>query len=262
MNYSNGTLSELVACKLNIYILNILGLIPKIMIILACVDRFMITHNRATFRAFSTPKRAKWIVFFSVIFCLLFTIHVPFITTIMNGQCSSFGIYSTIYNVYIIIFVGLIPPVVMGIFGYLTYRNMRQMRSRVQPIIHNRIDTDHSIRRLDRDLLIIVISEVVVYIVTTTLFPLILLEMLISQYVISNKSIQYFQMEIFILNIALVLLSVNDSIAFYIYLISSKSFRRDFKQLITKGYRKLRIHPVTMPVTRTNLDVTQRDTRV
>jgi hypothetical protein len=150
----------------------------------------------------------------------------------------------------------------MGIFGYLTYRNMRQMRVRVQPIIHNRIDTNHSIRRLDRDLLIIVISEVVVYIVTTTLFPLILLEMLISQYVISNKSIQYFQMEIFILNIALVLLSVNDSIAFYIYLISSKSFRRDFKQLITKGYRKLRIHPVTMPVTRTNLDVTQRDTRV
>jgi hypothetical protein len=123
-------------------------------------------------------------------------------------------------------------------------------------------DTNNSIRRLDRDLLIIVISEVVVYIVTTTLFPLILLEMLISQYVISNKSIQYFQMEIFILNIALVLLSVNDSIAFYIYLISSKSFRRDFKQLITKGYRKLRIHPVTMPVTRTNLDVTQRDTRV
>ncbi len=69
-------------------------------------------------------------------------------------------------------------------------------------------------------------------------------------------------MEIFILNIALVLLSVNTSIPFYIYLISSKSFRRDFKQLITKGYRKLRRQTGIMPVPRTNLDLTQRDTRV
>jgi hypothetical protein len=142
MNYSDGTLSELAACKLTIYASNVLGQIPKTMIILACVDRFMITNKRATFRALSTPKRAKWIVFFSVIFCLLLTIHIPIMTTIINGQCDRFGIYLTIYNVYILLFVGIIPPVLMGIFGYLTYRNMRQMRSRVQPITHNRTDTN------------------------------------------------------------------------------------------------------------------------
>jgi hypothetical protein len=150
----------------------------------------------------------------------------------------------------------------MGIFAYLTYRNMRQMRIRVQPIIHNRIDTNHSIRRLDRDLLIIVISEVLVYVITTTLFPLILLEMLISQYVISNKTMQYSQIEIFIVNIALVLLTLNDSVSFYIYLISSKSFRRDFKQLTINGYRKLTRQTGIIPIPRTNLDVTQHDTRV
>jgi hypothetical protein len=262
MNYRDGTLSELAACKLIIYTSNVLGQLPRTMIILACVDRFMITHNRATFRAFSTPKRAKWIVFFSVIFCLLFTIHIPIMTTISNGQCGRFGIYLTIYYAYMILVVGIIPPVLMGIFGYLTYRNMRQMHVRVQPIVRNRIDTNHSIRRLDRDLLIIVISEVLVYVITTTLFPLILLEMLISQYVISNKSAQHLQIEIFIVNIALVLLTLNDSIPFYIYLISSKSFRRDFKQLITNVCRKLRRQTAIMPVPRTNLDVTQRDTRV
>jgi hypothetical protein len=184
------------------------------------------------------------------------------LTTIINGRCGRFGIYSTIYNAYIIIFVGLIPPIMMSIFAYLTYRNMRQMRVRVQPITHNRIDANHSIRRLDRDLLIIVISEVLVYVITTTLFPVILLEILISQYVISNKSIQYLQIEMFILNIALVLLTLNSSIPFYIYLISSKSFRRDFKQLITNAYRKLRRQTALMPVPRGNLDLAQRDTRV
>ncbi len=262
INYRDGTFNELPVCKLSSYVSNVLGQLPKTMIILACVDRFMITNRHAKFRAFSTPKRAKWLVFFSVTFILLFNIHIPIMTTIINGKCGRFGIYLTIYSLYIIIFVGLIPPVVMGIFAYLTYRNMRQMRVRIQPNAHNRIDPNHSIRRLDRDLLIIVISEVVIYVVTTTLFPLILLEMLISQYVISNKSAQYSQIESFIFNIALILLSVNNSIPFYIYLILSKSFRRDFKQLITNGYRKLRRQPAIMPVTRANLDLTQRDTRV
>ncbi len=33
------------------YILNVLGQIAKTMIILACIDRFLITSNRATFQA-------------------------------------------------------------------------------------------------------------------------------------------------------------------------------------------------------------------
>jgi hypothetical protein len=82
MNYSDGTSSVLAGCKLSIYTSNVLGQLPRTMIILACVDRFMITNKRATFRALSTPKRAKWLVFFSVIFWLLFTIHIPIMTTI------------------------------------------------------------------------------------------------------------------------------------------------------------------------------------
>jgi hypothetical protein len=55
---------------------------------------------------------------------------------------------------------------------------------------------------------------------------------------------------------------VNSSIPFYIYLISSKSFRRDFKQLIVNGYRKLRRKPTILPVLRTNRTLAQRETRV
>jgi hypothetical protein len=150
----------------------------------------------------------------------------------------------------------------MVIFGYLTYRNMKQMHVRVQPIGNDRIIANHSIRRLDRDLLIIVICEVLVYVITASPFGLILVEAMISGYVRPNKSIQYLQIEGFIFTITIFLLFVNSAIPFYIYLISSKSFRRDFKQLIINGYRKLTGKPPIQPSLRTNQTLTQRETRV
>jgi hypothetical protein len=261
-DYTGETVSAVVQCKLRIYIQNVLGQIPKTMIILACIDRFLITNNRANLRALSTPKRAKWCSLFCIIFWFLFVIHIPIMQTIINGQCVKVGIYSTIYTIYTIIFVGSIPIIIMIIVGYLTYRNMRQVQVRIQPMVHNRIDANNSIRRLDRDLLIIVISDIVVYVVTATIFPLILLEMMISRYVISNKSVQYSQIEGFILNIAYLLLTINSAILFYIYLISSKSFYQDFKNLIINGYRKLRRQPTALPALRTNQALAQQDTLV
>jgi hypothetical protein len=262
VDYSDNTLSAFVQCKIRIYIQNALGQIPKTMIILACIDRFLITNDRATWRALSTPKRAKWLCFFSIIFWFLIDMHISIMQTISNGQCIQIGIYPQFYAVYSIVFVGSLPTIIMVIFGYLTYRNMKQMHVRVQPIGNDRIIANHSIRRLDRDLLIIVICEVLVYVITASPFGLILVEAMISGYVRPNKSIQYLQIEGFIFTITIFLLFVNSAIPFYIYLISSKSFRRDFKQLIINGYRKLTGKPPIQPSLRTNQTLTQRETRV
>jgi hypothetical protein len=232
------------------------------MIVFACIDRFLITSSRATFRAFSTTKRAKYFIFFSLIFWALSTIHVPIMITVVNGQCTTSGVYSIIYSVYTIIFVSLIPTITSAIFGYLTYRNMRLMQKRVQPVAQNTINVNNNIKRRDRDLLIIVIAEVVIYFLTTALFPLILIEMLISQYVMPNKSLHYLQIEILIVNIAVFLLFVNTAAPFYTYLISSKSFRRDFKQIIKNSYWKLTRQTLVENLSRTDRTLTIGETRV
>jgi hypothetical protein len=259
--YNDGVLNS-VPCKINGYMLNVVGQIARTMIVLACVDRFMITSDRATFRSFSTVKRSKWLIVISISFWFLFNIHIPIMQTVVNGQCVRIGIYSTIYTFYAILFVGSMPPIILGIFGYLTYRNMRQMHLRVQPVTSNTTNGNNSIQRRDRDLLILVISEVFVYITTATLFPLILLEMMISKYLISNKSVQYSQIEGFILTIAYLLLFINSAAPFYTYLIASKAFSRDFKQLIRNSYRKLTRQQIILPVTSINQASTKRDTRV
>jgi hypothetical protein len=250
--YGGGTIFASLFCKIYVYIINVFGQIARTMVAFACVDRFMITNERANFRAFSTLKRAKWFIFFSIIFWFIFDIHIPIMRTVINGQCVLLGIYSIIYTFYAIIFVSAIPTIILCIFGYLTYRNVRRTQLRVQPIINNRVQANNPIRRQDRDLLIIVISEVLLFIIATMPFPLILLEMIISRYTISNKSVQYSQIEGFILTIAYLLLFANSAMPFYIYLISSKSFLRDFKQLIINAYRKLRREPTILTVTRTH----------
>jgi hypothetical protein len=117
---------------------------------------------------------------------------------------------------------------------------MTKRRVRVQPVLSNTIDVNISTRRRDRNLLIIVISEVFVYVVTAAPYSVLLLEMIITQYAIPNKSVQHLQIESFITSIAFLVLLINNAAPFYIYLISSKSFRRDFKQLIINVYQKLR----------------------
>ena len=95
VNYGNGTTLVFVFCKLRPYIITALGQVAKIMIVFACIDRYLITSDRATFRAFSTPKRAKCLVFFSIIVWSLLSIHIPIMLTISNGQCGTLGIYSS-----------------------------------------------------------------------------------------------------------------------------------------------------------------------
>jgi hypothetical protein len=238
--YRDETIRALILCKLRAYLGNFLGQSARIMIILACIDRFMFTSNRASFREFSTPKRAKYFVCFAIIFWSLFASHILILTTVVNGQCGTFGIYSIIYKIYSIVFVGLVPPNIVAIFGYLTYLHIRQIHNRARPIV-NSISSENTaiIRGRDRTLLVIVMSESLVYFITITPYALSYLEVMISGFIVSNKSIQYLQIEHFLMFMTLLLLYINNTAPFYVYMISSKSFRRDFKQLIIKAYRKL-----------------------
>jgi hypothetical protein len=261
-DYTTTTQNALAFCKIYIYIVSVVGQIAKTMIILACADRYLITSDRATFRAFSTPKRAKRIIGYSIIFWTIISIHEPIMYTITNGRCGASGIYSNVFTVYAIVFIGGGPAIIMGIFGYLAYHNMRKVQLRVQPIVQNANHQNHLIRRKDQELLVIVIAEVIVYVITIVPFPLIYLEMIISQYTLSsNKTLQYSQIEGFILGMAYFLLFANSAMAFYIYMASSKGFRRDFKQLIRNHCREVRKQPAVAPVSRSVRTVIQRDGR-
>ena len=222
----------------------------------------MITSRRATLRAFSTSKRAKYLVFFTYIFWLLIGSHTAIFFTVINDQCTRVGIYAIVFTLYAILLIGLIPSLLLSIFACLTYRNMKQLRRRIQPTTQDTANGNHIIQRRDRDLLVLVSAEVVVYIITQALFPVILLETMISQYIQPNKSVHYFLAKIFMWNVAVFLLYIFSAAPFYTYMISSSSFRRDFYQLIVAGYQKFTQQTPNRPVPRICQIEMQRDTRV
>ncbi|CAF1543218.1 unnamed protein product [Adineta ricciae] len=262
--YRDETVRAFILCKIRFYFGNVFGQSARILVVAAALDRFMYTSNRANFRALSTPKQAKWWVFGIVIFWPIFACHIPIMVTIVNGQCGTFGTYSIIYTIYLILFVGLVPSIMVAVLGYLTYRHITQLRNRVQPIISSTINqANTNIRRRDRTLLILVMSESTVYFITTIPYSFINLEILVSKSVLTNKSAQYSQIETFINAVAFLILYINNAIPFYIYLITSGTFRQDVKQLFVDIYRKPTRQPAavrTNNARRTILTKTQRET--
>jgi len=240
-SFISSSLAAFAYCKIRYYISGTFGQVAKTIIVLACIDRYMMTHIYINFRACSTLKRAKIMVFISFIFWLIAGCHIPILVTINNGLCTVFGIYAVYFSIYVLLAIGILPPTISAIFGYLTYRNLKFRRVRIQP----RIRHTNKITRRERGLLILVMSEVILYIVTTTLYPITLTEISLSRYYMSNKSHQHIVIENFIFTLSIIFVYINHGASFYMYLISSKSFRRDFKRLVINCYRKLRRLPLT-----------------
>ncbi len=66
--YADGTIRAIILCKIYTYTINVIGQMPKTMLVLACIDRFLMTNERVSFRLFSTPKRANILSFFQLFF--------------------------------------------------------------------------------------------------------------------------------------------------------------------------------------------------
>jgi hypothetical protein len=201
----------------------------------ACIDRFVLTTNNPCLQVIHHPKIARKIMYIFLVFYHIFLIHLAILTTIQNGQCGQFGVYYLLYQIHILIFLSLIPLVLMSVFGYWTYRNVRQLYARIRPaetaVNHQAITT---VPRRDRDLLTMVLTEVLVYAATMFWYPFILLEIALTTYLDVRKTIEHIQIEGLLSTIATLLIYINSAIAFYLYLIVSKPFRKDLKELIIR----------------------------
>lgn len=261
IHYNDGSTGAIIFCKIANYAPSYFGQVSKTILVWACIDRYLITSHRAKFRALTTPKRAKYFIFFTYLFWIGVSCPPVIVYTVINGQCIRTGT-AIVITLYSLVSVGLVPSLTLSIFTYLTYLNIKRLRSRIQPFTQGTAPKNQIIQRRDRDLLILVISEVIVYIITTAPFPAILLEMLITQYTTPMKSLYQTFVELFVFNLSFFLLYILNAAPFYIYMISSASFRRDFCQLMFETYRKVRRQPVGHPASQTQQSTMQQIPRL
>ena len=163
---------------------------------------------------------------FIFIFWPLFALHIPILLTIQSNRCGTFGPYALIYSIYSFIVAGLLPPSLMIMFSLLTIRNFRLIRSRVRP-------NDSHIQRRDVTLILILMPNVLMYLLSTALYP-------IQTLYLTIKSSEPTPVDSFVTYLAYsFLIYINSASSFYINMSISRRFRRDCRNLFIRQVRQM-----------------------
>lgn len=137
-------ISATIWCQLGKYFTFLLPCLASTYITLACIDRFCTSSDREKFRKFSRIKVSRILIVFVLLIWILFSIHLFFVYYIIfyiptkSYQCIRapylYGLHLIVDGYIFSMFNGLIVPIILAIFSFLIYRNVRQSRTRVVPM--------------------------------------------------------------------------------------------------------------------------------
>ena len=102
-----------------------------------------------------------------------------------TGRCGTPSSYALAFSIYLFLFIGICPPLLMISFGILAWRNLKLIRGRIAPL-----NDAHRLRfhRSDRDLMRMLTGEICVYIITTSFYPVNVLYGVITTPIAASKS--------------------------------------------------------------------------
>ncbi|CAF0858391.1 unnamed protein product [Adineta ricciae] len=246
LDHPNPELYLLAFCKLRLYLLHSALMISRSLVVFACLDRCALSCTSLYIRSYCQVKVAVRVIACVIITWPIISLHIPILLTIQSGRCSTFGTYSFVYSIYSFLVAGTLPPILMIIFGLKTMRNLR--------LIHNRVRTNDDvtyvrIRRRDFSLMIMLLWEVIVYIFSTTPYPIQTLYLTVT----SNlaKTTLRLQIESFITYMAYsFLIYINSASTFYVYFCTSRNFRKECRRLFQRKNERTSILTRNVPINR------------
>lgn len=239
LNHPNPLSYSLLFCKLQYYLRHAFSQSMRSFLVLACADRYATCNNRARTRLFSRYQIAIRIIPFVIVFWLILAIFPTMLYSITDGVYDAIhGVPDIMYSVYILIALGIFPTVSMITFGLLLAANLKGIRGRVQPM-QGSINTTNILRKHDRDMLKMLLIELIVYTFTTLPNTVVLMYRLLTQSTIKSSDGQQIESFIFYLT-RIFLLYLNNGLSFWIYLLISRSFRLELKNLILKFWSFIR----------------------
>ncbi len=238
LNHIDPQTQSLFYCKIRLYGSHVIGQFVRFSVVFACADRFFLTRTSARLRSWSSVQTARKII---PINCAIWTVsglHLIIFMDIRGGVCGMFGFYKFFYPIYQCILVGILPPVLMGVFGYLTVRSLRQRHA-----------ASEHIRQKDNDLMRMLVAEIMINIFTSIPFSANLLYGTVTFNVV-GKSAERVEIEAFANFVSQFMIHMLSVAPFYLFLIASKTFRREFTQIIIGWWykyilRRARVAPIT-----------------
>ncbi|CAF0830587.1 unnamed protein product [Adineta steineri] len=217
-------------CKTRLYIRHSLMMGNRTLTIFACFTCFALSSKRVHLRLLA--GRISLIYCLIIITCFLWfliSIHIPFNLDIISNQCIMIGNYQLIFSIYLILLAGILSPILMINFIYLTLLNLKALH-RPKETLHKNFDTSHRIKKRDSQLIRMLLSHVIIYLITTFLFPINMFYQAVTQYI--NKSSERLVIESFItFNTDYFIFYFNNIAPFFTYYCTSSSFRTELKRI-------------------------------
>ncbi|CAF1331159.1 unnamed protein product [Adineta steineri] len=232
------TRTSLSWCKLRAYLVIALTLLSFTCSCLASIDQFLVTSRSAHLRRLSNIKWTHRIALIAIIVCCCFGIpQLVFydISPITKTCVNSNAAYAIYVSIYVLSLTCVIPVVILVVFGYLTYRSIHLTRVLAEQ------QADHQLAKMT-------LIQVVLVVIAITPYGINNVYGLITSGI--SKDANRLAIESFASIIFILLTYTNYVGSCYMFLISSRRFRREIKARIFFWRRQNHIIPIQQPIVR------------
>jgi len=215
-------------CRWRTYLTSTFFLTYRCSILLACIDRMCASSRSAWMRMVSRPRIAHRLIAISWILCAIYFIPTLVFFVIVYGQCLAPP--DTIYATYLTISTivqGLFIPLAMIICGLITLRHLKLRQSHIMPV-NIAVQND---RRVKSQYIIMLFLQVVTDCLCNIVYPSYLIYSLVFP---ALQTAEIAAISSFWINMSFNVPYINYSVGFYLYTLSSPSFRRKFIRLMSR----------------------------
>ncbi len=229
-----------IVCRIRSFLLYVSFSLSNWYILLATIDRYLISSNANHRRQLSTIKNAYHTISFITIICILLYLHILIlynIQTFLNSfnHLQNFcypqrGPYRIFSDSQLLVQFSLLPPILMSFFVILIIKNIHASHKRIANAVvaHQQA----RIRKRDLQLSKMLLLQVIITIVCS--LPLAVSQLLTTMTLTWTKTLLRLTIENFFAQIGRQLAFFNCSISFYLYTLAGSQFRLEIRQIINR----------------------------
>ena len=246
----DASIQNLVLCRLRLYTTVLFNCLCSFYLVLASIDRALITSANTRTRQRSTLRKAYTCVIGGTVFWALFHSHELILTSLIQILPNVFlcyfeqGIYRTFLSCYLLI-KELLTLALLAICGLWSIKNIRASARRIRGTNvanESRTGVTNTIRTTslkDQQLAFMLLMDIMIYGLFFSTYAIFLLYQQVTQNYV--KSPVQIQIESIVRNLAQFAATIPVSTSFYTNLIASKTFRHEVKKVFSWN-RILNIH--------------------
>ncbi|CAF3006073.1 unnamed protein product [Rotaria sp. Silwood2] len=228
-------------CRFSLYVAVVLNTLNAYYIILASIDRILVTSPKALTRKKSSHFFAYKLIIGGTLFWMLFLSHILVFTALIPVGPNTFlcyfqsGWYLMFISYYSLV-KETVAPFLMIIFGVWSVKNIRRVhRVKAATVLTVNENTEgggsYSNFSRDRQLVFLLVKDVIIYILFTFIMAVSLIYDQMTQYLIKNA--EEIQKGIFLRYVAIFSVNIPFCIGCYTNLLISKTFRREVKNIFS-----------------------------